>query len=593
MKKYFSEILYILDNDRRKLPALLLLFLAVSALDLAGIGLIGPYISLLVDPQSISGMHGGLFEKLGLPTDQQSLLIIVGIVLLGVFLTKAISAIWINYKIVRFSQNQQVRLRTYLMQVYQSLPYTEYLARNSSEYIDSIHRLAGQFSQNVTLSLLKTISDGIVALSILALLAWTNSFALGLLIVLLGGVLYVYDRLFRRKMVHWGEQVNKAASEVVRGVNEGIEGFKELRILGRERYFYDKVKNGAEKYAYNQQFSQVLSIAPRYLLELMLIAFVVTVVVVTISLGKPIKELLPMLGMFGVASLRLLPTVNTASTTLMKLRYSRDVVARLFRDLKSIEKFENYSGNIKSFNTRKDETFRKLTIKDINFRYPNANRDALNNLSLDIHVGESIGLIGPSGSGKTTLVDVLLGLLTPQNGSIFYNDKFIKDCMGIWHSQVAYLPQQVFLIDNTLRSNIGLGMKDAEIDTERLNDAIKQARLSELVEDLPQGVETYIGERGVRLSGGQRQRVALARAFYHGRNVLVMDEATSSLDNETEREIVDEIKQLKGKKTMIVIAHRMSTVQHCDRIYRLEKGQIVESGSPDEVVKINKQYEAS
>ena len=189
--------------------------------------------------------------------------------------------------------------------------------------------------------------------------------------------------------------------------------------------------------------------------------------------------------------------------------------------------------------------------------------------------------MGSSGSGKTTLVDVLLGLLDPQEGEISYNGKPMGDSLSKWRSQVAYLPQQVFLIDNTFRNNIALGMEDEEINDIQLHEAIRQARLKDLVEQLPNGVETLLGERGIRLSGGQRQRVSLARAFYHGRSVLVMDEATSSLDNETELEIVDEIKHLKGKKTMIVIAHRLSTIQHCTRIYRLENGEITGSGSPE------------
>ena len=210
---------------------------------------------------------------------------------------------------------------------------------------------------------------------------------------------------------------------------------------------------------------------------------------------------------------------------------------------------------------------------------------ALQDITLQIRSGESVGLVGPSGAGKTTLVDVLLGLLEPQAGSITFNGLSLQEGLLEWHSQAAYLPQQVFLIDNTLKRNVALGMQDDMIDETRIHQAINQAMLSELLEQLPYGIETILGERGIRLSGGQRQRVALARAFYHRRSVLVMDEATSALDDSTEKEIVEEIKRLKGQKTMIVIAHRLSTVQHCDRIYRLEQGKIVEEGSPQQVLK--------
>jgi len=226
-----------------------------------------------------------------------------------------------------------------------------------------------------------------------------------------------------------------------------------------------------------------------------------------------------------------------------------------------------------------------LKLENVQYSYPQTKQAALQNLGLEIKVGESIGLVGPSGSGKTTLVDVLLGLLEPQSGTMEFNGQPLQEHLGEWRSQVAYLPQQVFLIDNSLRCNVALGEEESEIDETRLREALRQARLTELVEQLPQGVHTVLGERGVRLSGGQRQRVALARAFYHGRSVLVMDEATSALDNETEKEIVAEIQRLKGQKTMIVIAQRLTTVQHCDRIYRLEQGRIVEEGTPNQVLK--------
>ena len=216
-----------------------------------------------------------------------------------------------------------------------------------------------------------------------------------------------------------------------------------------------------------------------------------------------------------------------------------------------------------------------MTLKDVCFSYPKTKQHALNGISLDIHANDSIGLIGSSGSGKTTLVDMLLGLLEPKSGEILFNGRPLNSCLDNLRSQVAYLPQEVFLIDDTLRKNVALGIEDSEIDNKKINRALKQARLSELVNIMPQGVDTMLGERGARLSGGQRQRIALARAFYHGRSILVMDESTSALDSETESEIIKEIKQLKGHITIIVIAHRLATVEHCDRIYRLEMGEIV------------------
>jgi ABC-type multidrug transport system fused ATPase/permease subunit len=264
----------------------------------------------------------------------------------------------------------------------------------------------------------------------------------------------------------------------------------------------------------------------------------------------------------------------------------RNSISELHRDLAELDGAR--PGAPQAVADSRADHFRSLVLDRIRFTYPNASAAALDDVFLEIRAEESIGLVGPSGSGKTTLVDVLLGLLEPQQGEVLYNGRPLKETLAQWRAQVAYLPQQVFLVDDTLRRNVALGVEDEEIDAERLKEALRQARLAELAAQLPEGVETIIGERGVRLSGGQRQRVAIARAFYHRRSVLVMDEATSALDNETEREIVEEIRRLKGEKTLIVIAHRLTTVEHCDRIFRLKDGRIVEQGTYGEVFRPDK-----
>jgi len=368
---------------------------------------------------------------------------------------------------------------------------------------------------------------------------------------------------------------------MVKGVHEGLEGLKEIRILGQEPYFHQQVQRGAEEIAFNERRSQLIQQAPRYLLEAVLVVFVVLLVLITLRSGASTGTLLGTLGLFGVAAIRMLPMATLLASNLTSLRYNRDGISRLYADVQQLKESPEKSNHV----AHTGDSFASLKLENVQYSYPQTKQAALQNLGLEIKAGESIGLVGPSGSGKTTLVDVLLGLLEPQSGTMEFNGQPLQEHLGEWRSQVAYLPQQVFLIDNSLRCNVALGEEESEIDEIRLKKALRQARLAELVEQLPEGVNTILGERGVRLSGGQRQRVALARAFYHGRSVLVMDEATSALDNETEKEIVAEIQRLKGQKTMIVIAHRLTTVQHCDRIYRLEQGRIVEEGTPEEVLK--------
>lgn len=575
MIQYLREILQLLGKDRSKLPWLVLLFVGSSLLDVAGIGLIGPYVALVVHPQMVDGMLGNVVAAMGLPQEQRLVLILLGLLLVGIFVLKAIAAIGINGAIIRFSQNQRVRLQSNLMQIYQALPYTEFLRRNSSEYVHAIGDLTARFAEVVHIGL-RIVSDGIVAIMILGLLAWQNAPALALLAGLLIAVIFGYDRLIRRNLRHHGERANQAALIMLRGVHEGIEGLKEIRILGKEEHFYRMVHEGARAAARFLTRVLIITLLPRYLLEASMVAFVVTLVVLILLLGQDPQILVSTLGVFGVAALRLVPSANAVSGSLIQLRYNRDSISRLHSDICVVARAAREPSRIP---LESSDSFRILALNQVEFTYSKACQPALKDLSLEIRAGESIGLIGPSGSGKTTLVDVLLGLLEPQAGELRYNDRPLKDALAEWRAQVAYLPQQVFLIDDTLRSNVALGVEETEIDEARLSEALRQARLEELVHQLPGGMDTVIGERGVRLSGGQRQRVALARAFYHGRNVLVMDEATNALDNETEREIVEEIRRLKGKRTLIVIAHRLTTVQYCDRIYRLQDGVTVEDSS--------------
>jgi ATP-binding cassette, subfamily B, bacterial PglK len=586
--KYLQEIITILGEDRHKVLWMILVFWVASLIDLAGLGLITPYIGLIISPESVQGgKMAQVIDQFGLPHDQESLLVILGITLISVFLLKTISAVGINYIIISFSQNQQIHLSSLLMRAYQALPYTEYLRRNSSEYIYNIHVLVKHFAGGVVLNGLRTLSELIVTIMILGLLAWENVLALSMLFGLLSIMIFSYDRIFRKRLRYFGKQSNQMSTSLVQGIHEAIEGLKEIRVLGKEAHFHQRVHKLFYDLAHITKSSSLITMSPRYLLELLIIVFVVMFVTGTLFFShNNMQSLVITLGVFGVATLRLMPAANTLISSLMQLRLQRNTVSRLYNDLVWIKKINLEAPTL--ICSSNPELFRNLTLDHVSFRYPSMRKDALNQISLEIRSGESIGLVGPSGSGKTTMVDVLLGMLKPHEGQIMFNGKPLDTSLAHWRQNVAYLPQQVFLIDSTLRCNVALWLSTNEIDDTRIEEALRKARLLEMVEQLPQGYDTMLGERGVRLSGGQRQRVALARAFYHERSVLVMDEATSALDNETEQEIVEEIKILKGHTTLVVIAHRMSTVQHCDRIYRLENGGIVESGTPEQVLNFKK-----
>ena len=582
-KQYFKELNYLIGEDRNKLLIFLFLVIFSSMLDLLGIGLIAPYIGLIVNPDFLN--EGKLFKylfqfigKINLNTALQ----IIGLGLIFVFFIKSLLAIFINKLIFEFTFDHSIKLRTRLMESYQSLPYIEFIKRNSSEFIHNIN-LGAYFSQGILNPLLKLVSEGLVCLVILFFLAWENGPALLLLVFLLGSVVVLYDLFFRKKVRDFGRMNNIYSNQILKGVNEGIAGIKEMRILGNERFFSEYVTDVSKQHAVINVKNQVISSLPRYSLEVILVSFIVLIVMVSIHLNHNLKEILPLLSMFGVAGMRLAPSTSFIINGITQARFGRDAVKILYNDLTSLEK-----SRADIFDSEKDnnstEAFKELKLESVFFRYPGANNNALKNINLSIKAGESIGIIGPSGSGKTTLVDLLLGLLNETAGKVTFNDVELQTRLAAWRSQVAYLPQQVFILDASLKANVAIGTREKDIDDGLVRKALEKASLGDVLNDLPEGLDTRLGEFGVRLSGGQRQRVALARAFYYGRSVLVMDESTSALDTQTEEDIVAEIKRLQGEKTLIVIAHRLSTLRHCSVIYKMNAGEIVSSGSYESII---------
>jgi ATP-binding cassette, subfamily B, bacterial PglK len=587
-KQFLREIYFLFGDDKKKLPKLIIMFLGLSLLDLAGLGLIGPYIALIIEPdKTMKGSLGQFVQDLGISMETSYLVFVFGIGLIVIFLVKSIASVLINKFIIKFAWERQAKLRGHLMHVYQNMPYNKYILRNSSDYIQSIQALAAQYSKGVLLNLLKLLSESIVALVVISFLFFIDSLLVVIVLSVLTILIFIYQSTYRQELKDLGENASESSRKIVQGINEGIAGFKEIRVLGKTSFFNYIVSDNAKKLADIQVRTNVINFIPRYFLEFAVIFFLVSFLSGAVFLNRNISSILASIGIVSMAVIRLKPIVGTLVTSINKIQYGRYATSKLYTDINELGKYYDMKS---TYHPLKNEfvKFSSLILKGVSFKYPNTKEWALKEVNLSIYNNESIGLIGPSGSGKTTLVDVMLGLLEPEKGKLFFNDSNLKESLDNWWSQVAYIPQEVFIIDNTLKHNIALGCKDSEINDINISESLKQSRIDKFINELPKGVNTILGERGVRLSGGQRQRVALARAFYHKRNVLVMDEATSALDNKTEKEIVNEIKHLKGQKTLIVIAHRLSTVAHCDRIYRLEKGKIVEEGCFEKVVKRKK-----
>ena len=575
---YLPKVIFLLGKEANKLPFMIVLFLVLGILDMLGLSIIIPFISVIIEPTLI--MESDLYIKyayLGLPSDPNYLIVYLGVTLLLLFTFKSLTALFVNKAILDFCFNQGYLLRKKLITYYLSIKYEIYIEKNTSEYIYSIENLATQYSQNILQSLLRITSEIIIVIMILCFFAYQDLTSLIILIVIVFTAVGIYEALFRRRTSEYGVLTNHAQAGLIKGIHEGLNGLKEIRILGVAIFFQKLVSSCAKTYSTYSAKYFLIGQTPKYFIELLLLLFITTIIFVNIYLGNTVSQMVPLIGMFGFGALRIAPSLNQILSSISHLRFAKDALNKLYEDL------QNYSDNsLESFKVNiidGNKPFESLILKDVCFSFAGSNLKVLDSININIQKGDFIGLIGPSGSGKTTLADIILGLFEINSGSIMFNDMDIYKNLASWRDRVAYLPQNIFLTDDTIRRNIAVGINDDEINNSKLNLSIESAQLTDLISSLPNGINTQIGEMGIKLSGGQRQRIAIARAFYFDRDFLILDESTSSLDAKVEKDIVAEINKLKGDKTLLVIAHRLSTLEKCDKIYELTNGVITKEHS--------------
>lgn len=578
MKEFLHQYFYLLDKKaKRGLPWLFLLFVASSLLDVIGIGMIGVFLALIANPEAVLSkipFHSALF-----PVDmsKNTLVIGAGIFIVTAFVVKAIAGFYIQMKTTRFSFNFGARLKLKLLKAFQFAPFTFHIENNSAYLINKMQNVDLYVRQMVVVSL-QVLSNVLIAVFIVALLAVMHPMATLALGILMAAIIWVNQRFLKNTAKAMGELVATANGHMLKNTNHALKGAQEIRVLGREQYFSDEVKTHAEQYAHGYSINAAFQYIPRNLIESSMAIFMVVLCFLSMISGSSITVIISFLGVFAAAGARLMPVMNQLTSGLNQMRFAYKSMESVYQQFQQIAQ-----GEVLSEHCEVKLDFDHFGLDKAFYKYNKATQHALNGITIDIQKAQSVGLMGTSGAGKSTLVAMLLGFLDPQPGQLLVDGKPIQDKRS-WLNNFAYIPQQIFLMDDTFGRNVALGIEDNDIDMAKLNKAIAMARLDTVVNELPDGLDTLVGENGIKLSGGQRQRVALARAFYHERDVIVMDEATSSLDNETEAEIIAEIKSLKGLKTLIVIAHRLSTIEHCDVIYKLEKGQVVRSGTFEEVV---------
>ncbi len=563
------------------------MFCFLSLLDLLGIGLLGPYIALFTDPSKINEQEIFLiaYEFIGINLDP---LTSMGLFLITIFAIRTVSAIYVNRLILSYCRDIQISLRTSMMKSYQSMNYQKFISYDSSDAISNITILTMYFTNNVLYMTLKASAELLLAFFIISFLFFINPV---LVLILIGGLFLLiisYSSFFKNLMSSYGKKINLANARAIQAVKQALEGLKEIRVLGKENFFYNRLEDNSKQYANLHANSVLITTASKYFIEFSVMTFFIVIISASsFFISSETSNVLGVIGMFAFAAIRLLPGVTLVSSAILQLRAHKNTVDRLFDALQDLNlevekekliKVEDY------YEPQKGSIFKSISLEDITYSYPSSKKDALTNISMRIEKGESIGIIGASGSGKTTLVDIFLGLLKPDAGTISLNDKPMQDNLDSWRKMTAYIPQETLMINESLKSNIKLSEKFFEDDEKKLSEIIAQAKLEDVVKNLPEGIESNLGEGGIKLSGGQRQRVSLARAIFHSRELLVFDEATSALDMETEDDVMQEIKKIKGSKTLILIAHRQDTLRFCDRIYELKDGKVINEGTPKEIL---------
>lgn len=548
-----------------------------------------PYIAVMVDPGIIETniwlRNAKHFIRIN---DQFDFLIAMSIGMIVFYALKNISLGGLNYMQLRFVFSKRTLLGTRLLRSYMLKPYTFHLERNAAELIRNIiveTIRVFNFVQN----LLKICSELFLFCVIAIMLLWINSIVVIGIISIFGILSGIFYKSVSNYVVTLGQKVQSSLLHVNQSILEGIGAIKEVKIFGCEeyfpnRYYFNMMENARANWRYS-----TINTMPRLFLEVVAVGSVSLIVVALQIQGKDIKMLLPTLGLFAMAIIRLTPSLGQIVANLHSIRFDSSAVNVIYDHIyKSNETAAPCRLCEKS--SQKRSFSRSLKINNLSYTYPNSNVIVLKKISLEITKGQSIAFAGSSGAGKTTLANLILGLLTPLEGGILVDDRNIFEHLSAWQRMIGYVPQSIFLLDATIKNNIAFGLNEKEIDDSKVWKAIEIAQLKAFIKELPDGLDTVIGENGVRLSGGQRQRLGIARALYHEPEILILDEATSSLDGETEREVSQAIEMLSGRKTLIIIAHRLSTIKNCDKIYYMEKGTIVDTGTFQQLMLKNTEF---
>lgn len=586
----WRRILFLLSHEQRRMLAMLIILTLISmALEMLGVGLIIPVLNLIAgrDPfeqypalQPWSGYIGAI--------DHAYLMIIAVLVLAAIYTFKTAYLCYLTWKQFNFIFKVRSYLSQQLFAAYLDQPYTFYLQRNPSQLIQNVINEINIFAE-ILQAVLTLLAEGLVFIGIIVLLFYVEPLIILFMTVCLLILLFSY-LVTRGIVVGWGESRQHHEKFRMQCIQQSLEGIKEIKLFGRENYFFDKYQYHNTGSASASERYSVLRALPRLWLELLVVFTLVIAVLVLSWKGSPTEMLLPVSGLFVAVAFRFIPLVSRLLSAIQVLRFNLPVINTLYDEIRLVghcatdQSWGRHAGTPVFFRD-------SITLSKVCFSYRPDEKTILQDVNLTIKCGQMVGFSGATGAGKTTLINIIIGLLTPDSGVVLVDGQDIRDNYKGWQARIAYVPQSVFLMDSTIRENIAFGLLLAEINEAMILKAVRIARLESFIDNLPQGLDTVVGERGVRLSGGQRQRIGIARAVYHDPDVMVLDEASNALDVDTEKELMQAIYGLRGEKTILVIAHRASPLDVCERVFNIGNGGITEKPQIISSVRLNEPAE--
>lgn len=571
---------FMLFNKREKNKLLLIFFMMIFAalLETVSIGIIVPVVGIVTNPTIVQENKylSIIYETFDFQS-YAAFIVLTVVVLLLVFVFKNLYILFYNYIQYRIVLNQQVRLSTNLFREYLIKPYTFHLQRNTAELLRNVNGEVSKVFQGILLASFQLITEILITVSILILLIAASPIATLVAITLLGASILLFFKIFKGKISQLGKEQQFVTSEIIKWVNQGLGASKEVKVSGKEAFFINSYRKYSLIGVKNSRFMKMLELVPRVFIETLLVATVLITMLIIVFQGNNTTQLISTMALFAMSAFRLMPSITRIIALLTSIKYNQAALNIVYEDLIKYKDKPIINDDEKSSSIVLNEKVytKSIEIKNVYFQYINQKDYTIRDLTLTIPIGKSVAFIGESGAGKSTIIDIILGLLEPDRGEVFIDGKRLSEQMDIWQEKIGYIPQAIFLSDDTIRNNVAFGYDAILISDEEVWRALEQAQLKEFVESLPNQLDTSVGERGVRLSGGQRQRIGIARALYHNPEILFMDEATSALDNETEKEIMRSIDGLKGEKTIIIIAHRLTTIENCDIIFKINKGKLV------------------